>query len=210
MPQVQSTPTSPDSFKRGDGQDTGTQTGGSKASPFSKHKPTPTTSPTSSKPDGEPESSSTSNTNLGLASPLSDEAEQRKHELDGYLEAEAAVPQKKKQRINLPVPNENHMKLRAIMEKGNKWEHDLKEVHGLSEEEVAMVVGIVLKHLNEDKFPDFDSTSTTGLSFYRALAKPGWHAMKENKKLLDKCPEESAEQICRGGVWRMIANSLPR
>jgi hypothetical protein len=98
------------------------------------------------------------------------------------------------------------MKLRATTEEGNKWEHDLEEVHGLSEEEVAMVVGIVLKHLKEDKFPDFDPDATTGIRFYRALAKPGWHAMKENKKLLDKYPKESGEQICRGGVWRMITN----
>lgn len=42
-----------------------------------------------------------------------------------------------------------------LWKKGNKWDNDLKEVHGLSKEEVAMVVGIVLKYLNKDKFPDF-------------------------------------------------------
>jgi hypothetical protein len=96
------------------------------------------------------------------------------------------------------------MKLRAATEKGNNWEHALEGVHGLSEEEAAMVVGIVLKHLKEDKFPDFDPDATTGISFYCALAKPGWNAMTENQKLLEKDPQENGEQICRKGACRMI------
>ena len=194
---VQSTPTSPDSFERAGGKDTNTQTGGSKASPLTKHNSTVMPSPTLLKLGGESGSSSTSNVRL------SDEAEQRKDELDGYLEA---VHQKKRKRTNLPVPNETHVKCRGPVDKGDKWEHDLERLHGLAEEEVTMVIGIALKRLKEEKFPDFDADATRGISFYRRLAKPGWESMKETQEMIKKYLKECGEQICRGGVWRMIAN----
>ena len=75
----------------------------------------------------------------------------RKHELDAY-NAEVAAPPKKKSRKKLPVPNENHMKVRANVEECDKWEHDLKAVHGLSDEEMTMVRGIATKCFKDARF----------------------------------------------------------
>jgi hypothetical protein len=50
------------------------------------------------------------------------EVEQRKQELDAYVynDAKAASPTKKKNKKILPIPNENHMKMRANVEEGDK------------------------------------------------------------------------------------------
>ena len=45
------------------------------------------------------------------------EVEQRKHELDAYNDTKAAAAPKKKNKKNLPVPTENHMKMRFPMRK---------------------------------------------------------------------------------------------
>lgn len=132
------------------------------------------------------------------------EVEQRKHELDAYNDTKAASPPKKKNKTNLPVPTENHMKLRANVEAGDKWEHDLKEIHGLSDEEISMVNGIVMKHYKDARFPDYDPDATRGIDFYRALAKPGWRVMQKTQKLCDQYPRENAEQTRIKGVWYML------
>jgi hypothetical protein len=49
--------------------------------------------------------------------------------------------------------DKNHLKLRAAMDDGEKWEFDLERVHGLTDEEACICVSIVTKHLNDDKLP---------------------------------------------------------
>jgi hypothetical protein len=131
-------------------------------------------------------------------STLSVEVEHRKHELDGK---EAAIaPKKKSRRVDLPVPNAIHMKLRVATDAGRKWERDLEEIHGLSDDEACMVVGLVLKHLPKDEFANFDPKTERFL----ALAKPGWHLLKTSNEVVAKHPKENGEQIFRQGVWRML------
>jgi hypothetical protein len=92
------------------------------------------------------------------------------------------------------------MKLRVATDAGRKWERDLEEIHGLSDDEACMVVGLVLKHLPKDEFANFDPKTERFL----ALAKPGWHLLKTSNEVVAKHPTENGEQIFRQGVWRML------
>jgi hypothetical protein len=78
------------------------------------------------------------------------------------------------------------MKLRVATDAGRKWERDLEEIHGLSDDEACMVVGLVLKHLPKDEFPNFDPKTERFL----ALAKPGWHLLKTSNEVVAKHPKE--------------------
>ena len=211
MSQAQFTATSAASCDNVDGQDTSTRVGGPEGKPSSMPPWMPITSQPKWKPDGGPEYSSTLNTKIGMGSSLqgdsADEAqkevEKQKLERDAH-DAEEAPAKKKRKKKSLPVPNENHMKIRAVADEEAKWEKDLEEVHGLSEEEVSMVMRIVMKHYNDDAFPNFDPTATRGIDFYRALAKPGWDKMQKCKEMMVLYPREGAEQTCIHGVWKMI------
>jgi hypothetical protein len=154
-----------------------------------KQQTTRRTSPRKWKTAGASESVSTSNAKIGPTSTLPAEVEQRKHELDG---AKAASAKKKKSRkvVDLSIPHAIHMKLRAATEAGSKWEGDLEETLGLFDEEACMVlVGLVFKQMPKDEFPHFDPQTER----YLALAKTGWHSLKEWKALLAKHPKENGE-----------------
>ena len=140
---------------------------------------------------------------LSSACEAQEEVERRKLEQDAHDAEEAAPPRKKKK--SLPVRNEIHMKMRAVIDKESKWEKELEQVHGLAEEEVSMVMRIVTKHFNDDAFPNnFDPTATGGIDYYRALAKIGWQKMKECRAIMARYPREGSEQTCIHGVWKMI------
>jgi hypothetical protein len=111
-----------------------------------------------------------------------------------------ATKKKLRKEKSLPIPNENHMKLRAVSNAGSKWELDLERVHGLTDGEACRIVGLVAELLSKDEFPDFDRTSDKDL----ALAEEGWRLFKDYDELLAKYHKEKSEQICRQGVWRMV------
>eukprot|EP00543_Licmophora_paradoxa_P000833 CAMPEP_0202458488 /NCGR_PEP_ID=MMETSP1360-20130828/26003_1 /ASSEMBLY_ACC=CAM_ASM_000848 /TAXON_ID=515479 /ORGANISM="Licmophora paradoxa, Strain CCMP2313" /LENGTH=175 /DNA_ID=CAMNT_0049079065 /DNA_START=154 /DNA_END=678 /DNA_ORIENTATION=+ len=101
---------------------------------------------------------------------------------------------KKKRRKNRPkVPTENHLKIRAVVDAGDKWELELEEVHGLTDEEACVVVSIVAKHYLKDEFPE------NGDRFVK-LAKKGWELSNENARLHKLCPE-CHDQTKIDGVW---------
>ena len=123
------------------------------------------------------------------------------------------VARKKKKKNNkiIPIPNENHMKVRACLDACNKWEKDLQVVHGLSNEEASMVLGIASKHYNNNAgrtFPAFDETATRGIDYYRSLAKPGWQHFKQLKQIMIQYPRECAEQTWINGTWKMLPYDL--
>ncbi|CAB9507024.1 expressed unknown protein [Seminavis robusta] len=108
MPPVQSTPTSDESSKAVGGQGTNTHVGESKAKEPSQHNTTQPVLPIKWKPGSAlpSESSSTSTTKKEpIFLPCEDEeykeVVQRKHELEGYLEAQRVPPKKKKTKKNV-------------------------------------------------------------------------------------------------------------
>lgn len=211
MSQAPCTATFPASCERVDGSDTSTHVGGPTGKPTLKPSSTQPKLQRTWKSDGASEFSSVSNTKNGMHSslqeipPFEEEVEKRKIERDAAAAEDATARAKKKKKKNsVPIPNKNHMKVRAVVDAGSKWETDLKDVHGLSDEEVSMVTGIATKYYNADTFPAFDSEATRGIDFYRALAKPGWHHLKEVKNISLQFPRESGEQTCINGTWKML------
>jgi len=210
MPPVQSTPTSDESSKAVGGQGTNTHVGESKAKEPSQHNTTQPMLATKWKPGSAlpPESSSTSTTkkepsSLPCDEEYKEEVVQRKHELEGYLEAQG-VPPKKKTKKNRggkqkSVPTEIHLRLRAAADAERKWEQDLKEVNGLSDREVSMCIGIVAKHHKSDSFPDSDPEENQK---YLDLAREGWGHFREGYKLSQKYPE-CLDQTFINGQWYM-------
>jgi hypothetical protein len=106
----------------------------------------------------------------------------QQHELDGTN----GVTTKKKVRKekSLPIPNENHMKLRAVSDAGSKWELDLEGVHGLTDGEACRILDLVAELLSEDEFPNFDRTSENSNDL--AFAEEGRRLFKEYDELLAK------------------------
>lgn len=212
MPLVLSTQTLHESLEAAGGQGTNTPFGESKAKEPSMHKTMQTTSPTSWKPASAPppESSSTSTTNKDSNSLLCEdeeefkqEAVQRKHELEGHVEAQKMEPKKKKTKKiggkKRTVPTENHLKIRAAADAERKWEQDLKKVTGLSEGEVSLCIGIVAKYHKSDCFPILDPEENQR---YLDLAREGWQLFREGCKLMKQYPE-CLDQTCIDGKWYM-------
>jgi hypothetical protein len=110
-------------------------------------------------------------------------------------------PKKKKRHVSkeASTPNEKDMSIRA----GGKWEFDLENVHGLSDLETCICVGIVAKYQSQDSFPD----SEPGENYkYVDFARKWWHLIKELWMLLDKYPQESGEQTKINGTWQKISS----
>jgi hypothetical protein len=113
------------------------------------------------------------------------EVAKRKHDMEGLLKAEEdEKPKKKKQKKRKKdgkqkVPNENHMKLRAVADAGRKWELELESVHSLSDLEACVCVGIVAKYHKSDSFPDSDPQESQK---YLDFAREGWRHMTVSTK----------------------------
>jgi len=116
------------------GQDTSTRVGDAPTELSAKPKLMPTTSQESLKRSMELESLSDSNT--------SDSSTSSK-----YAKKKSKMGKKEK------VPSEGHLKIRAAVDACDRWEWDLEEAHGLSEEVACMVVSILSKHVSRDAFP---------------------------------------------------------
>ena len=113
-----------------------------------------------------------------------------------------AKKKKVRKKAHTPTPNVKHMKLRAAVDAGGKWESELETKHGLSDLEACVCVGLVAKYQKQDAFPD--SESGVNKQFVD-LARKGWQLMKELDKLLKKYPQEAGEQTKINGVWKMIS-----
>ena len=61
----------------------------------------------------------------------------------------------------LQVPTENHLKLRKAIDAGERWEFDLEQVHGLTDEEACVCALIVTKHLHDESFPPWNGNQLT-------------------------------------------------
>ena len=158
-----------------------------------------------------PEFSSTSIMNRELFSlPCEDEEEykqevaQRKHELEGHLEAQRMESTRKKTKKankskGKTVPTQNHLKIRAAADAERKWEQDLKTVTGLSEGEVGLCVGIVAKYHKSACFPESDPDENQK---YLDLAREGWRLFREGYELMEKYPE-CLDQTYIDGKWYM-------
>jgi hypothetical protein len=131
-----------------------------------------------------------------------EEVVQRKHEMEGFLEAQNVEPKKKKKkkhRGKKKVPTENHLKLRAAADAERKWEQDLESVMGLSELEVGLCLQIVAKYQKSDDFPDLDPRENQK---YLDYAREGWRHMREGLTIMEKHPE-CLDQTCIHGKWYM-------
>jgi hypothetical protein len=96
-------------------------------------------------------------------------------------------------------PSEKHLKLRAAIDAGGRWELDLEQVHGLTDEEACVVVSIVATHLSLDEFPS--SFNGKHQSNHIKLAREGWEHLKEQNRLHRLYPEINNQS---NGVWKMF------
>jgi hypothetical protein len=104
----------------------------------------------------------------------------------------------KKQR-NEKKPTETHLKIRAVADAARKWEWDLEDVHGLTDEQACVVVSLMapLMQKDESEFPP----SSDPLILH---AKEGWKYMKEVKRLAGLYPEYLGDQTFMNGGWVML------
>ena len=111
----------------------------------------------------------------------------------------ASAEEKKKIRRKRPPlqPTAEHLQIRAVVDAGEKWELDLEQVHGLTDEEACVVVSIANKHLSQDEFPP-----SNGNRFVE-LAHQGWKGLKELRQLKKLYPHFN-NQAKVDGVWRMF------
>ena len=128
------------------------------------------------------------------------QALKRKLEMEGLLQMEQ-TKQKKSRPGRKIVLNENHMELRAAVEAGSKWEEDLESVHGLSDLEAAVCVGLVAKYDKHEIFPESETNGKNRK--YLGLAREGWLLMRELKHLMAKYPQENCDQHRLNGVWHL-------
>jgi hypothetical protein len=210
MPLALSTPTSHESFDAAGGQGTNTRVGESKVKQPSLQESTQPMLQQEWKPSSvpRPESSSTYTTKKETNSTLcedeeecKEEIDQRKREMEGYVEAQKVEPKKKKRHRGSKKegPTENHLKLRAAADAERKWEQDLKTVVGLSELEVSLCMQIVAKHHQSDSFPDSDPKENQR---FLDFAREGWRHTREAHKIMEKHPE-CLDQTCIDGKWYM-------
>ena len=155
-----------------------------KTKPSSMRKTTPTTLPSTLKRSLEMGSSSDS-TSSDTSTEYASKKDQNKN-----VETQA------KRRKRGKIPTENHLMIRRVIDAGSKWELDLENVHGLTDEEACIVVSKVALYGNEDTFPD-----TNGDRFME-LAKEGWKHSRELSRLHKLYPE-CTDQTCIDGKWVM-------
>lgn len=93
---------------------------------------------------------------------------------------------KKKQRMER---TENHLKLLAACDAGSKWELDLEEVHGLTNEQACVVVSLMAAHLKNDAF------SPSNGDPLMKHAEEGWKLLKETRRLMELYPD-CGDQTC--------------
>jgi hypothetical protein len=79
---------------------------------------------------------------------------------------------------------------------GSKWELDLEEVHGLTNEQACVVVSMAAQYC-KDTFPP------TKEDRFLELAKEGWKHVKELDRLNTLYPE-SDDQTSSNGEWIML------
>ena len=161
------------------GQGTNTPVGGPTAKGPTMSSMTPPPLLTRSKRSTESESLSISSTNVTSPSSKSDSK------------------RKAKKHCKEKKPTEIHFKIRSAADAGRKWEADLEEVHGLTDEQACMVVSIMAPHLEKDEFPRSDDP-------LMVHAKEGWKHMKESKRLAELHPECLADQTFMNGEWVML------
>ena len=94
-------------------------------------------------------------------------------------------------------PTENHLKLRAACDAGSKWELDLEEVHGLTDEQACVVVSLMAPHLKKDVFPPSNG------DYLMKHAEEGWKLLKETRRLMALYPD-CGDQTCINGEWEML------
>lgn len=95
------------------------------------------------------------------------------------------------------VPTENHMKLRRVEEAGEKWESELESIHGFTDGECCIIMGIIATHSNgkTEVFPAANGDR------YLQHAKEGWEIQKEFNRLIKLYPECLADQRRVNGEW---------
>jgi hypothetical protein len=94
-------------------------------------------------------------------------------------------------------PTENYLQIRAVADAGRKWENDLEEVHGSTDEQACVVVSLMAPHLRKDEFPPSDDP-------LMVHAKEGWKHTKEAKRLAELYPECLGDQSFINGECVML------
>ncbi|KAL7572473.1 hypothetical protein ACA910_000301 [Epithemia clementina (nom. ined.)] len=72
---------------------------------------------------------------------------------------------------------ENHLKIRSLINAGDKWECDLERVHGLTYAQASLCISIAAEHFHSESFPPADG------NLFLELAKEGWEHLKELDRL---------------------------
>jgi len=148
------------------------------------------------------ESSSDLHTSDNKATFLSDEDKTCKRPATTTETSKTIGRGAKKKMKKTVVPTEIHLLIRAAGDACGNWEKELESVHGLSESEACTCVNLVGEYLHKDSFPDSDCGKNEEKLV--RLAQQGRVLMKRFDELLKKYPQESSEQICRAGGWRMV------
>jgi hypothetical protein len=147
----------------------------------------------------ESESSSDSRISDNKATFLSDEDKIRKRSVTTTETSDASGTCAKKKKT--VVPTEIHLLIRVAGDECGNWEKELESVHGLSDSEACACVNLLGEYLHEDSFPDSNGKHEEKVV---RLAQEGRVLLKRLDELLKKYPQESSEQICRAGGWRMV------
>lgn len=173
-----STNTSRDDCVDEAGQNTSTLVGDATAKPSEKQPTMPTSSQTISKRSMESAFSSDSSTSVTSSS-------------------SKCAKKKKKKKREKKVPTENHLKLRAAVDATRKWEFDLEEIYGLTDEQSCVCVSNLAPYLKTDTFPPSKGDRLM------ELAEEGWKLMKELHRLMELYPE-CGDQTSINGEWTML------
>ncbi|KAL7575458.1 hypothetical protein ACA910_007357 [Epithemia clementina (nom. ined.)] len=198
-----STEQSQTSSSNEDGPDTSILAGDSTTHKSTGHTSMPIKSQSTWKDALESESSSDLPTSDNKATFLSDEDKTCKRPATTTKTSKTSgTGAKKKKMKKTVVPTEIHLLIRAAGDACGNWEKELESVHGLSDSEACTCVNLVGEYLHKDSFPDSDGGKYEEKLV--RLAQQGRVLMKRFDELLKKYPQESSEQICRAGGWRMV------
>ena len=104
---------------------------------------------------------------------------------------------KKKKKRKCKEPTANQLKLRAVADAGNKWELDLQNVHGLTNERAMCVMFLMDAYLNNDTFPP------TNGNYLMEHAEEGWKIIKESNRIMKLYPD-SLNQEKINGEWKLL------
>ena len=84
---------------------------------------------------------------------------------------------RKLSRASSGLAEKHYLKIRSLIEAGDKWEYDLEQVHGLTYAQASLCISIAAEHFHSESFPPADG------NLFLELAREGWEHLKELDRL---------------------------